>query len=314
MMKSINKLNIIEYPYSYKAWAVEMIQGKAEFHSQIGEPDFFSIEAYRKSQVFQTMGVPYTIRDILYQGTENDSPYHALTRNVSDSVCEALKRKEAVLFVGGYCNFAPAIAGGIQRAIGTDKKIGVIWIDAHADCRIPDPSVHSSTRLVSVPMSVLSGIADPVLLDYRKNTCGLEVPCRGENMIAGDLRIMDEETGHNLMSAGIQRLDASEFRSEAIWKKKVNELAQRVDAIYLSIDADILKHEYIPAYCKNVPFGQDLDVTARNVALAAETGKLCALSMFCFQFDETGEKAMQNCRSAIEIMKQGLSAWKKMPI
>lgn len=313
-MKLLNGLSVIEYPYCYNAWSVEVIQGKAVFNSQVGEPNFFSIENYRRSQVFQTAGVPFTIKDILYQENEESSPYQTLTRKVSDSVCNALKSQEAVLFVGGYCNFAPAIAGGIQRAIGVDKKIGVIWIDAHGDCRIPDPAGHSSTRLVSVPMSVLSGIADPMLADYRENTCGLKVPCSGQNIIAGDIRIMDEETGHNLMSAGILKLDASEFRTESVWKKKVNELAQRVDAIYMSVDADILKHEYIPAYCKNVPFGQELDITARNVADVAETGKLCALSLFCFQFGETGEKAVQNCQSAIEIMKHGLSAWKQIPI
>lgn len=313
-MKPVSGLTVIEYPYCYNAWDVEMIQGKPIFHSQIKKLMHRETDAYHKSQVFQTMGVPVTIEDINYPGSQEGSPYKVVTKNVSDCVCAALKRGDAVLFAGGYCNFAPAIAGGLQRAIGTDKKIGVIWIDAHADCRIPGQTAFSPTRLVSVPMAVLSGIADSALLDYRKNICGLTVPCSGENIIASDIRIMDEETGHNLMSAGILKLDASEFASEETWKQRVDELAQRVDAIYVSVDADILKHQYIPSYCKHVPFGQELSTVARNVATATSTGKVCALSLFCFNFDDKPEEATQTYQSSIAIIRNALASWTEIPL
>ena len=313
-MRPVSGLTVIEYPYCYNAWDVELSGGKLVFHSEIKKLMHRETCFYHESGVFHTMGVPVTVKEIDYQMYQQYPPYEGVTRNISDDVCFALQKGDAVLFPGGYCNSAPAIVGGIQRAIDKDKIIGVIWIDAHADCRIPGQSAVSPTRLVSVPMSTLTGIADSTLLDYRKKVCGLQIPCRGENVIASDIRILDEETGHNLITAGILKLDASEFASEDTWRGAVEALAERVDAIYVSIDADILKHRYIPSYSKNVPYGQELDTVARNAAIATETGKVCALSLFCFNFDLDSKDAAQTYQSAITIMGSALKSWRCMPM
>ena len=313
-MRPVSGLTVIGCPYCYNAWDVEAADGVPVFHSKIKQLKHREIDAYTDSGVFQTMGVPVFIEDLDYQKYRQYAPYEGLTRNASDAVFSAASRGNAVLFAGGYCNYAPAIAGGLQRAIGEDKKIGVVWIDAHADCRIPGKSAVSSTRLVSVPLSTLSGIADDALREYRERVCGLKIPCRGEDIIASDIRILDEETGHNLISAGIVKLDASEFASGETWRKKIDELADRVDAIYVSVDADILRHEYIPSYSKNVPYGQELDAVARNVAAVTATGKVCALSMFCFNFDCYTEDTQKTYQSAVTIMREAFEQWKRVPL
>ena len=218
------------------------------------------------------------------------------------------------MVAGGYCNYAPAVAGGIQRAIGTDKILGIIWLDAHTDCRVPGHSSGNLTRLVSVPLSTLTGLADETLLTYRTDICGLAVPCRGENIIASDTRIMDEESANNFVTANILRLDASDFQRQDVWQRHVKALAERVDAIYMSIDADILEYEYVPSYIKKVPYGQNLDTVMRNVGIVTETGKVCALSLFCFNFDCSGKESMRTYKSAVDIMQAGLSKWKQVPL
>ena len=310
-MRNISGLTAIECKYCYNKWRVEMVNGQPVFISEIREHQQPRIsDLFHQENAYATAGVPVEIHEVDYENYCQYEPYEGVTRDFSDSVYTALSKGNAVVTAGGYCNYAPAIVGGIQRAVGEDKDIGIIWIDAHPDCRIaetsPDPM-----RLVSVPMSTITGLT---LENYRKTVCGLNIPCKGENIIASDIRILDESSAANLCKAQVIKLDASIFANEAAWSAAVQDLAARVDVIYLSVDADILKFKYIPSYEKEVPYGHDVDVVARNVRIAMETNKVCALSLFCFDFDHYERNGHITCASAMEILEAGLKNWKQVPL
>ncbi len=50
---------------------------------------------------------------------------------------------------GGFCTYLPGIVGGIQRALGKGKKLGIVYLDAHAD--IETPEMTRLTYLVAGP-------------------------------------------------------------------------------------------------------------------------------------------------------------------
>ena len=36
----------------------------------------------------------------------------------------------------GFCTYLPGIVGGIQRALGKYKKLGIVYADAHAELKL----------------------------------------------------------------------------------------------------------------------------------------------------------------------------------
>ncbi|MDD6316606.1 MAG: arginase family protein [Clostridia bacterium] len=260
-----------------------------------------------QSGVYEKMGLPVEIREVDGGRCSGRGlgPYEAVTRDFSDQVFEAAARGQAVVTTGGFCNYAPAVAGGLRRALGEHKRIGLVWLDAHADNRILGQN-DRPLRYVSIPLSTICG---QTMADFRQRVCGLNQPLDGGDVVAGDLRMLDDISRHNLQAAGAVHLDQTAFRDRDQWKAALTALAGRCDAIYLSIDADILQPRYIPGYIKTVPGGQTLEDVRAVAAAVAGTGKLAVCSMFCFNFDKGGDAAAQTFASQQAILESVLENW-----
>lgn len=311
-MKKNSRISVVECKYCYNQWRFDtsskerkIISGLKEFkHPR-------DVDLYHQHDIYSKGGVPYTIIEIDYENYKEYEPYVGVTRNFSDAVYESIRKGDAVLVATGYCAHAPAIVGGIQRAIGTDKKIGVIWIDAHSDNRIIETSLSKDLRFVGIPISVIAG---QTFDEWRRSACGLSVPCEGKNMLVSDGRMNDEEFNRNLESAGILKLDSRGFEDEKTWRNAVKMLSDQVDAVYLSVDADILKEEYIPAYAKSVPGGHDIQTVMRNIRIVMQTGKVLAYSLFCVDFDRYEMNGEKNYISGMRLIEAGLESWSQVPL
>ncbi len=301
-------LSVVECKYCYNKWHVDPSTAPYKVVSEIKEfRQPRDVDLYHLCGVYGKAGVPVEVADLDYEKYKEYEPYMGVTKNVSDEVCEGVRKGNGVLVAGGYCLYAPAVAGGIQRALGTDKKIGVIWMDAHSDNRIIEDS-HEPVRFVAIPVSVMVG---QTYEQWRKDGCGLEVPCEGKNMLLSDGRMNGEIGTRNMKDAGIIHLNSEEFEDEETWKKAVEELASRVDAVYLSVDVDILKPEYVPAYDKVVPGGHDIETVMRNIRIVMETGKVAAYSLFCVDFDHYEQNGEWTYLSGMKLIAAGLESWKE---
>ena len=266
------------------------------------------VDLYHLCGVYGRMGVPADVREISYGQYQQYRPSDGIPRNFSDLVCEAVKNGNAALVPAGFCMYAPAVAGGVQRALGKDRKLGLVWIDAHSDNRIAEE--RESTTFVGIPVSAMAG---QTCSEWRKKSCGLEVPLKGENMLLSDIRICDEEGLRNIENAGITVLTSSDFENSRVWDSAVEDLASRTDAIYLSVDMDILRHEYTPAYIKNVPGGHTIERVMRNVRTVTGTGRVAAFSLFCADFDRYQDQGEWTYFNAMKIIAAGLENWKTIP-
>lgn len=303
-MKEPQGLTVLEGIWCHGEWMGDEegnIQGECIPFTQMRDGEF-----YRKQGVYEKMGLPVELRQPEKERWPELSPCQAATRAFAWEARRAVEKNHAFLAVGSYCNMAPAILGGVQQAVGTEKEIGLVWMDAHGDNHILEGSGRQWIRLVSTPLSMIAG---QTMEKLRKEICLLEKPCRGENILAGDVRILGEESGWNLCRAGIRRLDSSDFGREEVWRREVEQLAGRVDVIYLAIDADILKAEAIPAYIKAVPYGQEVETVARNAGIVMDTGKVAAVSLFCFDFDRYDQGGEQTYASGAAILGECLSRW-----
>lgn len=97
-------------------------------------------------------------------------------------------------------------------------------------------------------------------------------------------------------------------------ERRNTKLADQTDLLYLSVDADILAAEWIPAYAKYVPDGHSLETVKQNVQIVMETGKVIAFSLFCVDFDRYDMGGEKTYSSGKEILEAGLTSWKQRRI
>lgn len=301
-----DKLKVIEIDYCYAKWRAEITDGEEIFTSGIRRYKHpRAVDYLHEKHSYDVSGADIEIYKPDHMKYYPEQPCIAVTRDVSEAVASGIREGKGIYISGGYCNYAPAVAGGIRKALGPDKRIGVVWIDAHADNVVVEEA-DGPVRLVGIPVSTMLGQTLP---GFRTEVCGLSSPIDGQDMILSDIRIMSEDSARHLEEAGVVRLDASCFDDEECWSKHIDDLAQRVDAIFLMVDADILKFEYIPSYEKRVPYGHDLSVVAHNVGNVMSTGKVAAFATFCFDFDHYERGTLRTNESLRTIVETALKAW-----
>lgn len=311
-MKALKELSVIECKYCYNCWKVNPHTVPYTVTDPLREfTQPRSADLYRLCGVYHKAGVPFAIREIDAEHYPGRSPYLSVPKDFSDAVCDGIRSGRGVLIADGYCAYAPAIAGGIQRAIGTDKKIGLIWIDAHADNRIIEDPAEPETRFVGFPVSAAVG---QTYESWRVEGCGLVKPLDGRHVLASDGRANIESFDRNLKAAGSTQIDAAGFDDPTVWKEAVERLAAEVEAIYLSVDVDILAPEYIPAYAKVVPGGHTVETVMSNIRTVMDTGKVLAYSVFCVDFDLYEQNGEWTYLNGMKLIAAGLESWKMLPL
>ena len=120
---TLKQLAVIEIPYGDLNWGPDPKHIRPGIYSDIQLwKKYRELDDYKLCGIYSRSGVPFSVDEIVYQPAAGEEVYLTLTRQVSDAVFEHLHSKEAVLLTGGYCKDAVAVCGGIQRAVGTDKK------------------------------------------------------------------------------------------------------------------------------------------------------------------------------------------------
>lgn len=302
----MERLNVLECPYPYVGWYADDLDS-AGFNSWTKPFENRPMtEDFKLCGVYGAGGVPYEIVEFDREAYPHLPPHEAIVQDLSDKVCTAISDGCSVYVSSGYCVYAPAILGGMQRALGCEARLGIVWIDAHADSVVLGKPGTEHATLVGIPLSTSIGLTAP---DWRCRACGLAVPCDPRNVLASDLRASDEQCLEMVRHAGVVHLRENQFENRALWAEEVRHLADRVDAIYLSIDADILSPEYVPAYYREEPGGHDPWTLLENITSVFATGKVAALSTFCFDFDKVGDKREVTCLNAMRVIGGALKTW-----
>lgn len=311
MQKKLQKLTVIENDYQVVDWYVEPSKGYDSTFSNVRWFEGMNeLSDYHDAGVYNMAGVPYEICKIDPDHYPDEMPYIAFAKDYAEQVCRCVKAGDAFLATGSYCTHIPSLLGGIRQAVGSGKKIGVVWMDAHADNLIVESTTVEKLRLLGVPMSTFLGQTYP---NWREEV-GLIPPISGEDTLAGDLRYLDEECERNLRDAHVQIIDQAVFNQPDRWKEAVKALAQRVDLLLMHVDADILHHDYLPAYEYDVINGNSLDIVKENIAAVAETGKLIGATVMCIGFENKPDRLRDvNNINGIRLISAILQNWREIP-
>lgn len=197
-----------------------------------------------------------TENKLLHQPIE--SPYakrikgiYTMYERVSKSVSDSVKNNFFPVVISGDHSTAGATIAGLKMA-KPKSKLGVIWIDAHADLHTPYTT--PSGNMHGMPMAISLGLdnkesaihkPDTITLDYWNKLKQLGKICPKvlpENVVFISLRDYEKEEKNLLDRLGIKKIAAKEIRTkgaENVVRSIFRHLSDCTD-IYVSFDVDCL--------------------------------------------------------------------------
>jgi len=314
--KLLSGLKIIEVPYdeTQPHWKVFFREQdgarKVEIESYITRPaGKRELDDYKLCGVYHKAGVPVAITAITSESGKQ--AHEAQCGNICRETVAGLKDGKCIVLTGGGCSHAIGVAGGLQTALGRDTKIGFIWLDAHGDINTPEST--QSGLLGGTPLAVCAGLCHGDAYDVWRRACGLEVPLRQSDIILSDARDLDIPEAEVLKATDIIHLNTDAFNNQEIWRRAVNELADRVDVIYLHIDADILDGKYVPDHYTIEFGGPEIETIMENIRAVMATDKVIAFSLVSVFFDNGKPGKEISTLNGMRLLGTGLESWKHCP-
>ncbi len=196
-----------------------------------------------------------------------------MSRRIAGAVATSIQAKNFPLVLGGD----HSLSIGSVRGAARNKKIGVIWIDAHADFNTAETT--PSGNIHGMSLAVLAGLGDKSLVQLWDETIPVIDPSKIAIIGARDL---DSGEKANLSNAGalvmgMEQIDR--YGMVSVVEKAIERVSHDVDGIYLSLDLDALDPEHAPGVGTPVPAGLSQRETHLACELIAETGKLVGMDL-----------------------------------
>ncbi len=196
-----------------------------------------------------------------------------MARRTAGAVATSLQAGHFPLVLGGDHS---AALGSIHGA-AKGRKLGVIWVDAHADFNTPETT--PSGNIHGMPLAALCGLGDPRLTSLWDESVPVIDPRRVAVIGARDL---DPGEKRNLKQAGVMVMGMEQIDRLGMvqaLEKAIERVSRDVDGIFLSFDMDSLDPRHAPGVGTPVSGGLTYREAHLACELVAETGKLTGLDL-----------------------------------
>lgn len=194
-------------------------------------------------------------------------------RRVAGAVAVCMQAGHFPLVLGGDHSLAYASIRGAAKF----KKLGVIWVDAHADFNTAETT--PSGNIHGMPLAALAGLGDRRLVQLWDEAIPVVDPKRIAVIGARDL---DPGEKANLRAAGVMVQGMEQLDRFGMYQcvmKAIDRVSQDTDGIYLSFDMDALDPRHAPGVGTPVAAGLTQREGHLVCELIAETGKLVGMDL-----------------------------------
>lgn len=171
--------------------------------------------------------------------------------------------KFPIVLGGDHSIAAGTIAGMTKHYRKTKKKIGLIWIDAHADMNTPATS--PSGNVHGMPLAATLGMGPKELT----HVGGFSPKVKSENAVLIGIRDVDDEESANVTTSGINAFtmrDIDELGMRTVMARAIEAAGNGTGGIHLSFDMDSIDPDDAPGVGTPVRGG----LTYREAHLAME--------------------------------------------
>jgi arginase len=196
-----------------------------------------------------------------------------MARRVAGAVSTAVQKGHFPLVLGGD----HSLSLGSIRGVARFQKVGVIWVDAHADFNTAETT--PSGNIHGMPLAALCGMGAPGLVRLWDEAIPVVDPRRVAVIGARDL---DPGEKANLREAGVLVLGMEQIDRHGlvtVMEKALARVSRDTDGIYLSFDMDSLDPRHAPGVGTPVPGGLTQREAHLICELIAENGRLLGMDI-----------------------------------
>jgi arginase len=183
---------------------------------------------------------------------------------LAEMVERAASQGQVPLVLGGDHSAAIGTIAGMSRHLGkTGKKLGVLWIDAHADMNTPDSS--PSGNVHGMPLACVIGLGPAELTGIAGHVPMVDP----QNVAIVGLRSVDDIERFNVRNAGVHAFtmrDIDERGMRTVMQEAIHAVSSGTAGFHLSFDLDAVDPAEAPGVGTPVHGG----ITYREAHLAME--------------------------------------------
>ena len=195
--------------------------------------------------------------------------------NFADRVREGLQDDLITIGLEANCNDLLGMLAGLKYdSDGNARRVGLVFIDAHGDFNTPETTL--SGMLGGMPVAIAAGHA----LHNIRRTTGLAEPLPMSDIVWGGVRDLDPLEADRFAEYEVQQFSVQDIRElSANLREQMDQLADRVDVVYVHIDMDVLDPAEVPGHGLTVADGPSSKDLAAAMTLMFENPKTIALGI-----------------------------------
>ncbi|MFC5045298.1 formimidoylglutamase [Aquimarina hainanensis] len=180
-------------------------------------------------------------------------------RSASDIISYLIENKSFPIVLGGGHDLAYAHYNGIKKC-STNKKIGVINLDAHFDLRTVTDKPNSGTPFYQIA----------------KENGNIHYLCLGIQKASNNRELFETAKALN-----VQHLENTEYTLEnkAHVLQTINDFINEVDYVYLTIDLDGFSSAIAPGVSAPSPFGFGVAIASETIKCICDSKKLISVDL-----------------------------------
>ena len=199
------------------------------------------------------------------------------SRILAQKVEKSLSQNHFPLCIGGDHSMAIGTIAGISSyCIKNKLKLGVIWIDAHADMNTDETT--PSGNIHGMPLATSLGLGNEKLVKFY----GFSPKLKPENTALIGVRSIDEFEKKNIkqMNLSVYTMsDVDKFGIHRIIARVLKQFQEKVDHIHVSFDLDGVDPALAPGVGTPVPGGLNFRESHLLMESIAECGCMSSLEV-----------------------------------
>ncbi|MCX6119433.1 MAG: arginase [Proteobacteria bacterium] len=223
-------------------------------------------------------------------------------KELSDHVYESLKLNRKPIVLGGDHSIGIGTITGVSKFLrDSHQKLGLIWIDAHADMNTP--STTHTGNIHGMPLATVLGLGHDDLV----NLGGFAPKIDPKNVALIGIRTLDSEEKDICKRSGIRYFTMREIDERGMHLVMQDALKVATDGtagFHLSFDIDGMDPLHAPGVSTPVTGGISLREAHLALEMMADTGKL--LSMEFVELNPMCDVEHKTARLVIDLVQSAL--------
>jgi arginase len=238
---------------------------------------------------------------------------YSLNERIAKEIQKTLKREEIPVVLAGDHSSALGTISGIRMAY-PDKRLGVIWIDAHADMH--SPYTTPSGNMHGMPIAGILGEdnkdrqqnkPDDETIEYwekLKNLGGIAPKIQYNDLVFIALRDFEPPEEHLIKNNKVRVFTLPEIRKKAVERIAIEALnyLDHCDLIYVSFDVDSMDSRISSGTGTPVPNGITEKEAGNLIYYIMRSKKICCFEMV--EINPTLDRENLMAENAFEILQK----------